>query len=109
MNDDYRRGYLDALQYACGVGLAFERLAGSESERTACEEFRIEIDAYLQEVKGERGATEDIRRAHLLSAAPELLETLKHLLAAIEQGLEINPGLVLEYRFVIERAEGKLC
>ena len=69
---------------------------------------RTEIDAYLQEVKAEQGLTEDIRRANLVSAAPELLETLKHLLAAIEQGIEINPGLMLEYRFVVERAEGKM-
>ena len=107
-NDDYRRGYLDALHYASGVGLAFERLARTEAERSACQEFRTEIDAYLQEVKAEQGLTEDIRRANLVSAAPELLETLKHLLAAIEQGIEINPGLMLEYRFVVERAEGKI-
>lgn len=108
MNDDYRRGYLDALHYASGVALAFERLARTEAELTACREYRAEIDAYLQEVKSEHGSTEDIRRARLLSSAPELLDTLKHLLAAIEQGIEINRGLVLEYRFVVERAEGKL-
>ncbi len=107
MNDDYRRGYLDALHYASGVALAFERMAHNETERAACKEFRTEIDAYLREFKGERGATPDARRASLVSTAPELLAALKHLLSAIEQGLEINPGLALEYRFVVDRAEGK--
>ncbi len=108
MNDDYRRGYLDALHYTSGVALAFERLAQNDSEKRACEELRAEIDAYLREVKGEHGASEDIRRARLLSSAPELLDTLKHILAAIERGMEINPGLMLEYRFVIDLAEGKI-
>jgi hypothetical protein len=109
MNDEYRRGYLDALHYASGMALAFERLANGGTAEIVCQELRAEIDAYLPEVKGEFGATDDLKRAHLLSAAPELLNTLKHLLAAIEQGIEINPGLMLEYRFVIERAEGKSC
>ena len=107
MNDEYRRGYLDALHYASGMALALERLASSETGEIVCKELRAEIDAYLPEIKGELGATDDLKRAHLLSAAPELLSTLKHVLAAIEQGIEINPGLMLEYRFVVERAEGK--
>jgi hypothetical protein len=109
MNDDYRRGYLDALHYASGVALAFERLATSEDERRACREFRSEINAYIQEVKSSRREplSDDLRRANLISTAPELLESFKHLLAAIEQGIEINPGLMLEYRFVVNRAEGK--
>ena len=108
MTEEYKRGYLDALHYASGVALALERLASNELEAGASHRLRGEIDTYLEEVKGEFGATVDSKRVHLLSAAPELLATLKHLLAAIEQGLEINPGLVLEYRFVVERAEGKL-
>jgi hypothetical protein len=107
MNDEYRRGYLDALRYASGVALAFERLAQSDEQRTASAELRQEIDVYLEEVTGRHGLTDDMRRVRLLSAAPELLDTLKHLLAAIEQGIEINPGLALEYRFVVDRAEGK--
>ena len=107
MTDEYWRGYLDALHYASGVALAFERMAHNETERLACTELRSEIDAYLREVKGEHGSTADTNRARLLSAAPELLETLKHLLAAMEQGIEINPGLMLEYRFVVDRAEGR--
>ena len=108
MNENYRRGYLDALHYASGVGLAFERLARNEVERLACLEFRSEIDIYLREFKGGLDSSEDARRASLLSSAPELLDTLKNLLAAIERGVEINPGLMMEYRFLIDRAEGKL-
>jgi len=108
MNDDYRRGYLDALHYASGVALAFERLARTDEERRASKELRIELDAYLREVKEEHGTTDDNRRARLLSFAPELLDTLKHLLTALERGMEINPGLMLEYRFMVERAEGKI-
>lgn len=107
MNEDYRRGYLDALHYASGVALAFERMARNQAERAACQELRTEIEFYLQEFKTDRGSSDDARRASLLSAAPELLNTLKHLLAAIEQGVDINPGLMLEYRFVVERAEGR--
>lgn len=108
MNKDYRRGYLDALHYASGVGLAFERLARNEVERLACVEFRSEIDIYLEEFKDGRGRGEDARRASLLSSAPELLDTLKDLLTAIERGVDINSGLMMEYRFVVDRAEGKL-
>ena len=107
MNAEYRRGYLDALHYTSGIALAFERLARNDEERKASKELRTEIDAYLAEVKGVQGDTEDTRRARLLASAPELLDTLKHLLSSIEQGLEINPGLALEYRFVVQRAEGK--
>ena len=107
MNNDYRRGFMDALHYASGVALAFERLARTEAERSACREFHDEIDAYLTEVKGKHGSNEDLKRARLVSAAPELLNSLKHLLTVVERGIEINPGLVLEYRFVVERAEGK--
>lgn len=107
INDDYRRGYLDALHYASGVALAFERMAHNEVERAACKEFRTEIDVYLRDFKSERGATSDDRRASLVSAAPDLLAALKHVLAAIEQGMEINSGLALEYQFVVEKAEGK--
>jgi len=107
MIDEYKRGYVDALHFAAGVALALERMARNDAEAHAFEGIRKEIDAYLGEVKGELGSDLDTNRVHLLSAAPELLATLKHVLTAIEQGLEINPGLVLEYRFVVERAEGK--
>jgi hypothetical protein len=107
MNDEYRRGYVDALHYASGVALAFERLAGADAEARLCKDLRSELDAYLAEVKNEHGLSEDARRARLLSSAPELLDTLKHVLGAIEKGVTINPGLLLEYRFVVERAEGK--
>lgn len=108
MSEDYRRGYLDALHYASGVALAFERVARNEVERVACNEFRSEIEVYLQEVAANPANSDDLKRLRLLSAAPELLDTLKHLLASIEHGIELNPGLILEYRFVVDRAEGKL-
>jgi len=109
MTEDYRRGYLDALHYASGMALAFERIATTEADRLAGHDLRSEIDIYLHEFKSiHLPLSDDARRAQLLSSAPELLETLKHVLTAIEQGAEINPGLALEYRFVIDRAEGKL-
>ena len=108
INEDYRRGYIDALHYASGVALAFERIARSEAELSVCRELRAELDIYLAEFKLPHRPSDDLRRASMLSAAPALLDTLKHLLTAIEQGIEINPGLLLEYRFVIDRAEGKL-
>ena len=111
MNEDYRRGYLDALHYAGGVALAFEKMAKDASEARACLELRSEIDAFILEFKsGEEeaaAATPDLRRAHLLSLAPRLLESLKYLVASIEAGAEINPGLLREYRFVILQAEGR--
>lgn len=106
MTDEYRRGYLDALHYSAGVALAFERMAESEFERQTYGELRREIEAYAGEIKGAAGETEDRRRMQLLSSAPELLTTLKHLLASIERGIDINPGSLGEYRYVVRRAEG---
>lgn len=107
MNEEYHRGYVDALHHAVGVVLAFERISKMEAEQTVCKSIRDEIDAYLRELKAGANASDDTKRARLLAVAPELLGTLKHLLTAIEQGIEINPGLMLEYRFVVDRAEGK--
>ena len=110
MNEDYRRGYLDALHYTAGVALAFERMAKSPAEARAFREVRDEVDAFIVEFKAGQDlpatATPDLRRASLLSLAPRLLESLKVLMAAIETGAEINPGLLREYRFVIHQAEG---
>jgi len=108
MIDEYKRGYVDALHFAAGVALALERMARNDAEALAFHGIRQEIDTYLSEVSGELGSSLNTKHVHLLAAAPELLATLKHILKAVEQGLDINPGLVLEYRFVVDRAEGKL-
>jgi hypothetical protein len=110
MNDEYRRGYLDALHYAAGVTLAFERMARNPDEAIACAELRQEIDSFIREFKAGRNneeeSTPDLRRAQLLSLAPRLLDSLKQLLAAIEAGTELNPGLLSEFWFVVQEAEG---
>ena len=110
MNEDYWRGYLDALHYSAGVALAFERMARNSSEAEACRELLAEIDAFIIECKTgheKDRTTPDLHRANLLSLAPRLLESLKHVISTIEAGAEINPGLLREYQFVIHQAEGR--
>ena len=108
MNDDYRRGYLDALHFVAGVTLAFERMAKTPEEASTCFELRRELDSYIMEFKVslEDESTPDFRRAQLLALAPRLLECLKQLLFAIQSGTELNPGLIDEFRYVVKQAEG---
>ncbi|HEY3743543.1 MAG TPA: hypothetical protein VGL53_27045, partial [Bryobacteraceae bacterium] len=62
MNEEYHRGYVDALHYAVGVVLAFERISTMDVEQTICRGIRDEIDTYLRELKGGASASDDTKR-----------------------------------------------